>query len=35
MLLGHSFVGTEHLLWGILREGGESEIKSIAKSRID
>ncbi|MBR3953404.1 MAG: ATP-dependent Clp protease ATP-binding subunit [Oscillospiraceae bacterium] len=34
-LLGHSFVGTEHLLWGILREGGGSEIKSIAESRID
>ena len=34
-ILGHSFVGTEHLLWGILREGGESEIKSIAESGID
>ena len=34
-LLGHSFIGTEHLLWGILREGGGSEIKSIAESRID
>lgn len=34
-LLGHSFVGTEHLLWGILREGGGSEIKSIAESGID
>lgn len=34
-LLGHSFVGTEHLLWGILREGGGSEIKSITESGID
>ena len=34
-LLGHSFVGTEHLLWGILREGDLCEYKSIEESKID
>ena len=34
-LLGHSFVGTEHLLWGILREGECGGFKSISDCGID
>ncbi len=34
-LLGHCFIGTEHLLWGMLREGECSELKSIANCNID
>ena len=34
-LLGHSFVGTEHLLWGILREGNCEEYKSLSECKID
>ncbi len=34
-LLGHSFVGTEHLLWGILREGDCGELKNISECKID
>ena len=34
-LLGHSFVGTEHLLWGILREGECGELKYISECKID
>ena len=34
-ILGHSFVGTEHLLWGILREGDAGELKSISASKTD
>ena len=34
-LLGHCFIGTEHLLWGMLREGGAYEFKSITECGID
>ncbi len=34
-LLGHSFIGSEHLLWGILREGNCGEFKSLAACKID
>ena len=34
-ILGHSFVGTEHLLWGILREGECGELKYISECKID
>ncbi|MBQ5357361.1 MAG: ATP-dependent Clp protease ATP-binding subunit, partial [Oscillospiraceae bacterium] len=34
-LLGHSFIGTEHLLWGILREGECAELKYISECKID
>lgn len=34
-LLGHSFVGTEHLLWGILRETYSSEFKSFEECGIN
>ena len=34
-LLGHSFVGTEHLLWGLLREGDCGGYKSLAECGID
>ncbi len=34
-VLGHSFVGTEHLLWGILREAEPSEFRSFEECRID
>ena len=34
-LLGHSFIGTEHLLWGLLREGGCAELKYISEAKID
>lgn len=34
-LLGHCFVGTEHLLWGMLREGGCCEFRSITDCGID
>ncbi len=33
-LLGHSFVGTEHLLWGILREGDCLGFESIEECKI-
>ncbi|MBQ7123559.1 MAG: ATP-dependent Clp protease ATP-binding subunit [Oscillospiraceae bacterium] len=33
-LLGHCFIGTEHLLWGMLREGECEKIKSIACSKV-
>lgn len=34
-LLGHSFVGTEHLLWGILKEGECKNLKSISSCKIN
>ena len=34
-LLGHSFIGTEHLIWGILREGDFGDIKSLSECKID
>lgn len=34
-LLGHCFIGTEHLLWGMLREGECGEFKSIEKCGIN
>ena len=34
-LLGHCFIGTEHLLWGILREGGASDLKYIEEKEIN
>ncbi len=34
-LLGHSFVGTEHLLWGILRDGDCETYKSLTECKID
>lgn len=34
-VLGHSFIGTEHLLWSILKEGGEHDFKTFEKFNID
>ncbi|MBR2042097.1 MAG: ATP-dependent Clp protease ATP-binding subunit [Oscillospiraceae bacterium] len=34
-LLGHCFIGTEHLLWGMLREGACADLKSISECKID
>ena len=33
-LLGHSFIGTEHLLWGILKDG-DCAFKSLEESKIN
>ena len=34
-LLGHSFIGTEHLLWGILKEGDCQNFESIEECGIN
>ena len=34
MRLGQNYIGTEHLLWGMLREGECEKIKSIACSKV-
>lgn len=34
-VLGHCFVGSEHILWGILREGSCFELKNISCCNID
>lgn len=34
-VLGHSFVGTEHLLWGILKEESSRDFKTFAEYKID
>ena len=34
-LLGHCFIGTEHILWAMLKEGELSDFKSIEQSKID
>ncbi len=32
--LGHSFIGTEHILWGILRDGEGNSLKSFEECKI-
>ncbi len=33
--LGHSFIGTEHILWGILKEDETKDFKTFAEYNID